>query len=189
MIELIPGRGRITDYGRHRMMEPVRLLVPDFSGVYEQIAAKILRGAMPPIAGGASASDYAEKKLLEHLVGKSSWAMPTFYLALCTAVPTDASTGATITEATYTGYGRKKVEGTEWAEATGPSPYIIKNNGTVTFAECTSGSSTIKGWAGCDASGTGAGNVLAWGPMTEVTIDTTPTPASLAASKLEISAD
>jgi hypothetical protein len=145
---------------------------------------RIARGEDPIIAGAASFSDYAEGAILEHVVGKTTFTKPTTYLALCTTVPTDASTGTTIVEASYTGYARKKVEGTEYGAASGGA---IKNSGTITFAECTAGSSVIKGWALCDA--LTVGNVLAWGTATETTISTTQTPATISANNLEITLD
>lgn len=141
-------------------------------------------GADPLIAGAGSYNDYAEGKILEHSVGKSSWTMPTTYLALLTTVATDASTGSTIVEASFTGYARKKVEGTEYGAASGG---VIKNSGTITFAECTAGTSTIKGWALCDA--LTVGNAIAWGTATETVISTTQTPPTISANDLEISLD
>jgi hypothetical protein len=151
-----------------------------------EAAQREAEGLDPLMAGAASYNDYAEKAILEHSVGKTSWTMPTnVYLALCTAAPTDASTGATIAEAGYTGYARLKVEGTKWTY----SAPAIKNNATLTFAECTASSSVIKGWALCDASGTGAGNAIAWGTVTEVTISTSQTPATVNSEALVVELD
>src|ERR1019366_1044500 len=107
-------------------------------------------------------SQYAEAKVLEHSVGKTSWTMPTTYLALCTTLPTSASTGATIVEATYTGYVRLALSG-DFASATLGAPSTIFNSSALIQAACTAGGSTIVGWAICDASGTGAGNMIWWG--------------------------
>lgn len=53
-----------------------------------------------------SLSEYAAAQILAHAVGQTSWSMPTIYMEFCTTVPTSASTGSTIVEATYTGYAR-----------------------------------------------------------------------------------
>lgn len=133
----------------------------------------------------ASFSDYSENKLLDHVLGKTSFTMPaTVYLALCTAVPTDASTGSTITEANYTGYARKQVAAADLnAAASGSS----SNANAITFANCTAGSSTIIGWALCDA--LTVGNVLCWGTATSTVISTTQTPATVAISGLVVTLD
>ncbi len=135
----------------------------------------------------ASKSDYAELKVLEHLMGKTSMTMPaTVYAALCTVVPTDASTGATITEANYTTYARKQIQATDLnAAAAG----VITNANAITFAACTGGSSTIIGIAIVDNGTIGAGNVLYWGTVTSKVIDTNNTPPTIAAAGLSISED
>lgn len=137
------------------------------------------------VAGGKS--DYLENKDLDHNLGKTSFAMPsTVALALCTVVPTDSSTGATITEASYTGYARKKVESAALnAAASGKST----TSATLEFAACTAGSSTIIGWALLDSSTTGAGNMLYWGTCTSTVISTTATPATVNSGGLEVTED
>lgn len=109
-----------------------------------------------------SASDYLELALLNHLFNKTAYTAPTtFYVALCTAAPTDASTGSTIVEATYTGYARKSTVAADWTTAASGA----NNNGNaITFAPCTAGTSTVTHFAICDASS--AGNVLLWGALT-----------------------
>jgi hypothetical protein len=133
----------------------------------------------------ASKSDYLENKILDHVLSITSFTMPAnVYLALCTAVPTDASTGSTITEANYTGYARKEILVTDLnAAASG----VITNLLAIAFAACTAGASTIIGFAICDAST--AGNVLYWGTTTSKVIDTSNTPATVAISALSISED
>lgn len=113
--------------------------------------------------------------------------MPTTVaMALCTTVPTDASTGATIVEATYTGYARKAIAASDLNAA---SSGTSTNANAITFAACTAGSSTIVGEAIVDSTTTGAGNVLYWGAVTSKTIDTSNTPPSVAAGGLSISED
>lgn len=158
---------------------------PEFHGWLAELNEARARGENP-IAGGASFSDYAELAILEHVVGKTTFTKPVFWLALLTTVPSDVSTGATIVEATYTGYARLEVPAASWgAAATGE----IKNSAVLTFAECTAGSSTIVGWAGVDSTTEGAGNVLCWGTCTSTVISTTQTPATVAASGLVVKLD
>lgn len=125
-------------------------------------------------------SEAYSAKVLEHVTGKKETAPPTTYLALTTVVPTATSTGATLTEASYTGYARKEVGAAGWKSATAGVPSVIKNNGGFTFNACTAGSSKIVGWALCDKSGTNEGNIIMWGTTSSTEISTTQTPASIA---------
>lgn len=130
-----------------------------------------------------SPSDYLENAMLNHFSGKLSVASVTpIYLALCTVAPTDSDTGSTITEATYTGYARKSVAA---ADFNAPAGGVMTNANVITFADCTAGSSTIVGWALCDAAT--LGNVLWAGDMTSVTVNTTNTPPRVPAGSLSLS--
>lgn len=122
----------------------------------------------------AAKSSYLNNKLLDHYMGKAEYAMPTAYLALCTVVPEASKTGSTITEANYTGYARKKIEGEALSSAASSE---WKSGAAITYAECTSGSSTIIGWATCDA--LTVGNMLIFGTCASTVISTTQTPASV----------
>lgn len=116
-----------------------------------------------------SASNYLENKLLDHVVGKTSYTMPSVWIALFTADPGEA--GSFANEATYTGYARKATTGTDWNAASGGT---ITNAATLTFANCTAGSNLITYAATVDSATTGAGNVLLSGALTSsVTINTT----------------
>jgi hypothetical protein len=133
----------------------------------------------------ASFSDYLENAVLDHIFGDGTLTItaPT-YLALCTTVPTDSSTGSTIVEANYTGYARKSIAAADMSAASSGSK---TNSNAITFAACTAGSSTIIGWALCDAST--AGNVLCWGTCTSTVISSTQQPATIAASGLVVTLD
>lgn len=159
----------------------------DLAELLEEQARRMAAGLDPLMAGGASFADAAEKLILEHAVGKASWTMPTnVYLALCTTVPTDASTGATIVEATgATGYARLKVEGTKWTY----SAPAIKNNAVLTFPEVTAGSAVVKGFGITDSATTGAGTLIAWGTCPETTISTTQTPPTVNSEQLVVELD
>jgi hypothetical protein len=125
----------------------------------------------------ASKSDFLENKVLDHCLGDGSYTSPaTVALALCTEAPTDAKTGATIVEAGYTGYARKAVAASALSAAASGSKTTSE---ALTFAECTASSSTIVGWALCDSSTKGEGNVLYWGTATSTVISTTQTPATI----------
>lgn len=132
-----------------------------------------------------SFSNYCENKVLDHLTGKTAFTSPgPLYMALCTVLPDDTSTGSTITEANYTGYARKQVATADWnAAASG----AVTNANAITFANASAGTSTVVGWALCDA--LSAGNVIAWGSCTSTTISSTQTPATFAAASLSISLD
>lgn len=133
----------------------------------------------------ASFSDYAENKILDHALSDGAWTEPAnCYLALCTVVPTDASTGSSITEANYTGYARKEILATDLSAASSGSK---TNSGAITFDACTSGSSTVIGFALVDAST--SGNIIMWGTVTSKVIDTSNTPATVASSALVCTLD
>lgn len=101
-------------------------------------------------------SDYLENKVLEHVVGKTSFTMPTAYIALFTANPTDSGGG---TEAAYTSYARVTTSGATWGSASAGS--ITNSGAAITFPACTGGSSTVTGFGAYDASS--GGNLLWYG--------------------------
>ena len=109
-----------------------------------------------------SVSNYAAHKILDHIVGKTSFTMPTVWVALCTAAPTDASIGSTLVEATYTDYARKSTAGSDWDVAAGR---VTANAAAITFVICSASSSTVSHFALVDSATTAQGNVLAWGAL------------------------
>lgn len=112
---------------------------------------------------------------------EESFAKPTeLYLALCTVVPTNSSTGETITEATAaTGYGRIKLSGSI-AKAVEAAKSSIKNNAELVGSEITAGEATAIGWAACTSKETGKGKVFSWGTCTSTVISKTQQPAKVA---------
>lgn len=173
---IVPDSAHLTPFGR----ELVRSL-PVADGIAD--AARFALGLED-----ASFSDESEVAVLEHKVGKTTDSLVTpIYLALCTVVPTDASTGTSITEASYTGYARKSVAGSDWASAVSGSPSSIANTNALTFAACTGGTSTIIGWALCTAAT--LGKVIMWGTCTSTVISTTQTPATVAVGLLSLTLD
>lgn len=106
-----------------------------------------------------SLCDYAENKVLDHILKTASYTPPTtVYLAFFTADPTDA--GVLTNEATYTGYARKSIP--FGAAAT----RAITQNAQVDFDACGGGSNTISHWGLMDGDVEGAGNMLAYGAFT-----------------------
>lgn len=94
-------------------------------------------------------SNYAEGKVYDHCTGRSSWTMPSPYLALFTAV-TDAEAG-TGTEVAVSGYARVAVAFGAHTDGAG------SNSGTIDVGPLT-GSGTVTHAALMDASS--AGNAI-----------------------------
>lgn len=104
-------------------------------------------------------SDYAADHTLEWLVGKTAMpSLPTSYVALFTAVGTDAGTG--FTEVSGGSYARAATAGSDWNAASGTGPASISNANTITFATSTGSWGTIIAFGLYDALTTG--NLLAW---------------------------
>jgi len=92
-------------------------------------------------------------------------------------------TGATITEATYTGYARKVIAATDLNAASSGSS---TNANDIVFAACTGSSSAVVGVVILDSSTTGAGNSICWSDVTSTTVSTTQTPATISAGNLTV---
>lgn len=106
----------------------------------------------------AGFSDYVENKVLDHVVGKTSFTMPTAYIALFTAAPSDAGGG---TECTGGSYARKVTAGSDWTAASGGS---TSNAAVIAFATPSGSWGTATHFALMDAST--AGNQLGWAALT-----------------------
>ena len=133
----------------------------------------------------ASKSDYLENVILDHNLSDGVFSEPAnIYMALCTVIPTDVSTGTSITEANYTGYARKEILATDLSAAASGSK---TNSAAITFAACSSGTSTIIGFAICDA--LTVGNIIYWGTTTSKVIDVNNTPATIAIGGLVVTED
>lgn len=107
-------------------------------------------------------SDFAESAVVKHITREAAYSpAATIYLALCTADPTDAATGASMNEcANANGYTRKAV--TFGAAAS----RRVTQSGTVTFDAATGSWGTATHYAIVDSATHGAGNVLASGAFT-----------------------
>ena len=105
-----------------------------------------------------SLTTYGANKLLDHLFNTAYTPASTLYLALCTADPTDAATGASMNEAANSGaYARTAI--TFGAAASRRS----RRSAPVTFPTATGSWGTVTHWAIVDSATHGAGNALAHG--------------------------
>jgi len=125
----------------------------------------------------ASMSNYLENKLIDHIFRSTPYNKPTVIaIALCTAAPDDASTGATIPEVANSGsYARQILYPGDinWSSSQGDnlgassgSSGITTNSTVVTFPMATGDWGTISHIAILDEATYGAGNVLFWGDLT-----------------------
>lgn len=141
---------------------------------------------VPPVAGGASFSDYLENKVLDHIFNDGTFSVPTASLGLWTSALTDASTGATAGEAAYTTYARVTIGASDMSAAASGSK---TNTAAFTFPACTAGTSTVTFWGTFDSATIGAGNMLVWGTATSTVISTTQTPPTVAIGGLVVTLD
>lgn len=111
-----------------------------------------------------SASDRTELYILEHMVGKNAWTMPTVYMALCTAGPGDAASAEGINEvADAYSYAREDTTGL-WGSA---SAGAISNSSAITFTQASGGDwGTITHFALVSSSVWGEGYVICHGDLT-----------------------
>ena len=126
-----------------------------------------------------------ELKVLDHAFNDGTFSAAAVYLALTTVIPTDASTGGTITEANYTTYARVLINAADMSAAAAGSK---TNTAAFTFAAVTAGDDTIVGFVIID-SASGAGNVHYWGTTTSKVVDTSNTPPTVAIGGLVVTED
>jgi len=104
-------------------------------------------------------TNYSADALLEWTTGKTAMpSKPTAYVALFTAVGTDAGTG--FTEVSGGSYARVATAGADWNSAAGTGPSSISNVNTITFPAATANWGTVIAFGLYDAST--SGNLLAW---------------------------
>lgn len=134
-----------------------------------------------------------EVKVLEHVAGKTDTNVVTpIYLGLGEADPTETATGAAPgTESNYTGYTRASIAAAGWNSASAGAPSSITNASTITFPNCTAGSSVVTHWFLCTGgpARNAAGDVIMFGTVTSTTINTTQTPPTVAAAALSMTLD
>lgn len=110
-----------------------------------------------------SFADYCELKVLDHIVGKADFASVTAYVALATADPTDAGTGASMSECANTNtYARVTTAAGDWDAAAAGA---IANATDITFPEATGSWGTVTHFGILDSGTWGAGNLLAHGAL------------------------
>lgn len=107
-----------------------------------------------------TASTYLANALAGHVVGKTSYTMPsTVYVALFTSDPGVDGSGD---ECDYTSYARTASAGANW---TAPSGGETENVAAVNLPKCTGGSNEATHAALFDASS--GGNLLAFGELAD----------------------
>jgi hypothetical protein len=106
----------------------------------------------------AGFSDYIENKFLDVVTGKTSYTMPSVWVGLYTAAPTDAGGG---TEVSGGSYARKSTAGSDWTAAAAGS---TSNAAVITFVTATGSWGTVTHFALFDAAS--AGNMLGWAALT-----------------------
>lgn len=140
-----------------------------------------------------SKSDYAEKVVLDALLGQVSLpALPNLWVALyTTGTLTDASTGSSpvAVEVTGGGYARVKISNdlSTWPAASGTSPSTKTNGIPIAWAAATASWGTVTQWALCDAP-TG-GNIIYYGSFATPTTIAFGDQASLPAGSLKVQED
>lgn len=111
-------------------------------------------------------SDYMEVQLRDHIFRTNTFAKPaTLAIALTSAVPNDASTGASMNEfANSGGYARQVLapNDSNWSgdSTTNGTTY---NRSAITFPIATSTWGWASGFVITDSGGYGVGNALYWG--------------------------
>lgn len=118
-----------------------------------------------------SLNNYYESGILAHLFRDNSLAKPPVWLALCTASISDTDTGGSISEVPEgNGYTRLAASGNSvWsvpAQDSNGSGYIT-NIVALSFGPSTSAWGTVTHIALLDASGDGAGNIIAKSSLRE----------------------
>ncbi len=98
-------------------------------------------------------SNYLENKVLDHILGTTSYTMPTTYLALYTVAPTDSTSG---TEVTGGSYARQAIS------FNAASSGAATNDANVDFSGMPT--ATVVAVAICDA--LTSGNILIYGSLT-----------------------
>jgi hypothetical protein len=134
------------------------------------------------MAGGKT--QYLERAVIDHTHGKTAYTMPTVYIGLLTAAPTDTTAG---TEATGGSYARKSTAAGDWAAASSAAPATSSNLNPITFVTATGSWGTVTHFAHYDAAS--AGNMLRFGSLTTSKTISSGDTASFAASSLTTTED
>jgi hypothetical protein len=127
-------------------------------------------------------SDYWENKILDHIFGKGSYTPPTIYVGLSTADPTDDGSG--LAEPSGNGYARVQTSACNWNAA---SNGTLDNSSDIIFTQATGNWGTITHFALFDAAT--AGNILAYGALSQSKSISESDTAKFEAGDLNISLD
>jgi len=129
-----------------------------------------------------SLSNYLELELLDHVLNNAAYSpAATLYLALCTADPTDAGTGASMNEcANSGGYTRNAITVGNAASRR------VTQDAVVTYDQATGSWGTVSHWAIVDSGTHGAGNMLAYGAFTTAKAVVSGNTPSVASSEVYI---
>lgn len=141
-------------------------------------------------------SDYLSSQLVQHIFRTSTFTKPTtLAVALCTASPSDTSTGnlTGFEVVNAGGYARVAVNPLDanWNNITGgpPSTQTTSNTNAINFATATSDWGTITYTAICDNSTWGSGNLFFWGALTANKVVLNGDSFSFSAGQLQIQTD
>lgn len=128
-----------------------------------------------------SLSDYAENKLLDHVLGTTSYTKPTTYVALYTVAPSDSSAGTEVSNSGGSSYARQA------ASFSAASGGTTSNSANIDFTDMPA--CTVVAIGILDSGTIGAGNLLVWGTLaTNKTLDLLDT-LRIATGDLDISLD
>lgn len=199
-VYLVPdGPARLTEHGKSwldnfvteasKFASVIRdvLDLAEVEGLrWPQIQRRLVAEGVPT-AISSGMSQFLMPAIINHSMGKTAYTMPsTVGMALCTAAPTSTSTGASITEAAYTGYTEEAVAASSLNSATSATPSVMTNSSAITFPNCTGGTSTLLGFVIKDSTTIGSGDCLWYGTLTSTTISTTQTPPTVASGSLSL---
>lgn len=106
-----------------------------------------------------------ENLLLDHSLGKTSYTMPTTYLALFNTDPTEAGTGTEVKAAGTSGYSRQALGANMEAAAAG----VTQNANPITFGPASDGTWAVVNYVAVMSAST-AGTMLWYGPTTAKTV-------------------
>jgi hypothetical protein len=194
-LELEPAR--ITEYGKHwlerRFLEWERFgaILHDVAKLAEAerwrwphiLRTLELEGVPQNVSQGITQSQM--QALVNASTKQATYTAPAaFFTALLRAAPTSTDTGATVTEANYTGYARQS---TTMGAASAATPTNATNTAQLNFPACSAGTSTLLGFVCIDSVTIGAGTCIWFGTLASTVISTTATPPVVPASSLILS--
>ena len=136
----------------------------------------VLLLAIPVVAQPAAMSNYLRNKIVDAVFRGQSFTSPTtLCVALTTTIPTATSTGATLTEATYSGYARGQLNpslsnwmgtGNETATVSAGYTGMTKNHAAIIVGStATTGPTVVAAFVILDSCTIGSGNVLFFSPL------------------------